>query len=90
MINQAYWRPGHATRPSTCPVEAIRPLIHFKKEHAPAATILYDKNRVIQNAKCKTTKNSDHEAYCIAVAGNKSEISSFFGVCCFGCCTCQN
>ena len=25
MINQAYWRPGHATRKSTRPVESIRP-----------------------------------------------------------------
>ena len=32
IFNQANRHPGHATRPSTCPVEAIRPLIQFCKE----------------------------------------------------------
>jgi hypothetical protein len=29
MINQAHWRPEHATCLSTCPVDTIRPHIHF-------------------------------------------------------------
>jgi hypothetical protein len=29
MINQANWRPEHATCLSTCPVDTIRPRIHF-------------------------------------------------------------
>ena len=62
MISQANRRPGHATCPSTCPVEAVRPHINFSKSHfyniIPHATL---------NRKNSLRKSWRHRKKCTAM-----------------------
>ena len=53
IFSQANRHPGHATRPSTCPVEAIRPLFAFSKSHPRYTYIVRSIGQVCKREKYK-------------------------------------